>query len=246
MIPYFEQPHLGPIHAFGALVVCAIYFGSNILERRAARYGIFAKTVQQFVTWIMVGGFIGAHLIDRFVYFPKETLRDPLTILKVWQGISSFGGFLGGTIGGVMFFRMRLREGTPWQLTDCFAYAFPFGWIFGRLGCFTAFDHPGSPTHFFLGQHDANGIVRHNLGFEEALYSILIALIFAALGRRQRFTGFYLALFLILYTPFRFAVDFLRVVDVRYFGFTPGQYGCVALFIVGVVLLIVRARAVDE
>ena len=32
--------------------------------------------------------------------------------------------------------------------------------------------------------------------------------------------------------PFRFLVDNLRVVDVRYLGLTPGQYGCVALMLV--------------
>jgi phosphatidylglycerol:prolipoprotein diacylglycerol transferase len=243
LIPYFEQPHLGPIHLFGVLVVCAIFFGSKVLTKRAAQYKISAETVQQFVTWIMVAGFIGAHLVDRFVYFPSETLEDPWSIVKVWQGISSFGGFLGGAVGGLLFFRYKLKEGTAWQVADSFAYAFPFGWVFGRLGCFSAFDHPGRPTTFFLGQMDAKGIVRHNLGLEEALYTVLIVIVFSILGRKPRFTGFFLGMFLVLYTPFRFIVDYLRIVDVRYFGLTPGQYGCIALFIVGLVILRVRSKA---
>ena len=40
-------------------------------------------------------GYIGAHLVDRFVYFPGETLANPISILKFWEGLSSFGGFVG-------------------------------------------------------------------------------------------------------------------------------------------------------
>jgi phosphatidylglycerol:prolipoprotein diacylglycerol transferase len=41
----------------------------------------------------------------------------------------------------------------------------------------------------------------------------------------------------LLYAPVRFLLDFLRYVDVRYFDFTPGQYGAVALLVVGVLIL---------
>jgi phosphatidylglycerol:prolipoprotein diacylglycerol transferase len=41
----------------------------------------------------------------------------------------------------------------------------------------------------------------------------------------------------VLYAPVRFLLDFLRYVDVRYFDFTPGQYGAAALLVVGVLIL---------
>jgi phosphatidylglycerol:prolipoprotein diacylglycerol transferase len=197
------------------------------------------------VSWILLGGFAGAHLVDRLVYFPRETLADPLSILRFWEGLSSFGGFLGGTTGALLFFGRRAAPGTAWRYVDSFAYAFPFGWLFGRLGCFLAYDHPGRTTHFLLGQRYTDGLVRHNLGLEEALYTVLIALLFHALGRKPRFAGFYLALLLVLYAPFRFTVDFLRIVDVRYGGLTPGQYGCFALLAVGLVIFRQRRGALD-
>jgi phosphatidylglycerol:prolipoprotein diacylglycerol transferase len=42
----------------------------------------------------------------------------------------------------------------------------------------------------------------------------------------------------VLYAPVRFLLDFLRVGDRLYFGFTPGQYFSIALLAVGVVLLV--------
>ena len=87
-----------------------------------------------------------------------------------------------------------------------------------------------------------DGVIRHNLGLEEALYTAGIALLFQLLGRKPRFPGFYLGLFLVLYAPFRFGVDFLRLVDVRYGGLTPGQYGCIALLVLAVVILALPRR----
>src|SRR5438045_7371171 len=148
--------------------------GMRFVRRRAAADGLDPMVADRLVTWTLVGGFIGAHLVDRFVYYPRDTLADPLSILRFWEGLSSFGGFLGAIVGGLLFFR-RNRSLPRWRYLDCVAYGFPFGWIFGRLGCTLAFDHPGSETKFFLGERYTDNVARHNLGFEEALYTVLIA-----------------------------------------------------------------------
>jgi phosphatidylglycerol:prolipoprotein diacylglycerol transferase len=246
MIPYFAQPELRlapiTIHAFGVLVACALLVGTAIVRRRAAVQGLSEQAVGRFLSWVLVGGFVGAHLIDRLVYFPAETLRDPLSLVRFWESLSSFGGFVGSTLGAVLFFRRHATPGSMWSYVDSFAYAFPFGWIFGRSGCFVAYDHPGSPTTFFLEQVYKDGVVRHNLGLDEAIYTVLIAALFYVLGRRPRFPGFFLGLFMLVYAPFRFAADFLRIVDVRYGGLTPGKYCCVVLALAGVAILVTRDR----
>lgn len=186
---------------------------------------------------VLVGGFVGAHLVDRLIYFPTETLKDPLTLLWFWQGISSFGGLLGGTVAAALFIRRERLAAIRWRYLDAIAYAFVFGWIFGRLGCFTAFDHPGAPTHFFLGETYRDGVVRHNLGLYEALYFVVLAMLFARLGRRRRAPGFYLGLLCVAYPPVRFGLDFLRIIDVRYLGLTPAQWGSLGFVVLGLVLL---------
>jgi len=247
LIPYFAQPSLpvGPItiHAFGLLVACGVLLGAKILQARAAAEAIPARAATRLVSWILIGGFLGAHLFDRIVYFPAETLGDPVSIFRIWEGLSSFGGFIGGTLGALLFFRRHATPGTAWKYVDAFAYAFPFGWVLGRLGCFVAFDHPGRPTHFVLGQVYKDGIVRHNLGLDEAIYTAFIIVLFHVLGRKPRFAGFYLGVFLLLYAPFRFGVDYLRIIDVRYGGLTPAQYGCIGLLLLGVAILAHRRAA---
>lgn len=245
MIPYFEQAHvsIGPItvHGFGVLVALAVLVGAAVIRKRATTETLDPAIAQRLTTWILIGGFAGAHLVDRFVYFPAETLADPVTILRVWEGLSSFGGFL-GAIAAIVLFTRKHHLDPLWRYLDVIAYAFPFGWIFGRLGCFVAYDHPGSPTRFFLGQEYRDGIVRHNLGFEEALYTILIAFVFALVGRRRRAPGFFVGWLAVLYAPFRFALDFLRQIDVRYLGLTPGQYSSILVLLVGAALVARAAR----
>jgi phosphatidylglycerol---prolipoprotein diacylglyceryl transferase len=242
LIPYFDQPalHLGPIsiHAFGVLVAAGIWLAVKILARRAVREKLDAKLAERLAAWILAGGFIGAHLIDRFVYFPHETLDDPWSIIRPWQGLSSFGGFLGAIAAIVLFMRKDSLEGNKWRYLDAIAYTFPFGWILGRLGCFVAFDHPGSPTSFFLGERYRDGIVRHNLGLEEALYTMVLAGALFWFGRKRRPSGSIVGMLALLYAPFRFSLDFMRKIDVRYFGLTPGQYGSIAVALAGALILI--------
>jgi len=63
-------------------------------------------------------------------------------------------------------------------------------------------------------------------------------LVLHRLGARP---GSYSAAVLVLYTPIRFFLDFLRLDaaqngDVRYGGLTPGQYGSIILFVLGVAI----------
>jgi phosphatidylglycerol:prolipoprotein diacylglycerol transferase len=246
MIPYFEQPRLslGPltIHAFGVLVAIAVLVGHRVFRARALQTGIDPRGGERLLTYVLVGGFIGAHLVDRLVYFPGETLSDPWSILRVWDGLSSFGGFLGAVLGAIICIRREPPGFPTWKYLDAVAYCFVFGWIFGRLGCFVAFDHPGSESRFFLAMVDKHGVPRHNLGLDEAIFTMALALVFYLLARRPRYPGFFLGLLPLLYAPFRFAADFLRVRDVRYGGLTPGQWGTMALLLLGVAILVMARR----
>jgi phosphatidylglycerol:prolipoprotein diacylglycerol transferase len=247
MIPYFEQPSLslGPltIHAFGVLVALSILSSMYLVRRGAAAWGLDPATAEWLTIWILLGGFAGAHLVDRLVYFPADTLVNPWSLLRFWEGLSSFGGFLGAIVGAALFVRHEHLGTQKWLYLDLIAYAFPGGWVFGRTGCFLAFDHPGSATSFFLAQRYTDGVVRHNLGLDEALFTLPVALLFLWLGRRRaRAPGFFLGLLAVLYATARLFLDSLRFVDVRYFDFTPGQYGAAAILVVGMLILATRSQ----
>lgn len=158
MIPFFEQPTLllGPVtlHAFGALVGAALIAGSAIVVRRCRATGLDPERGGDMAIYAIVAGFVAAHLYAVFAYYPRDVLRDPLLVLKIWENISSFGGFVGGIFGIWLFLRVRtpgLPGGEKWKYLDAAAFAMPFAWTIGRLACTVAHDHPGTVTTFPLG-----------------------------------------------------------------------------------------------
>lgn len=269
MMPFFDQPvlHLGPltIHAFGALVAIGIFVGMQITLARTRRENLDPQFCEDLIWYAVLIGFVFSHIFDTVLYYPERIVENPLVLLKIWDGISSFGGILGG-IGGMLFFFHRkgehLSTGEKMRYIDTIAYGFVFAWIFGRLGCTVAIDHPGSISDFVLATSLASpeaqdfirgvyvnadavdklpasfaGLGFHNLGFYEMLYTLLVmAPITFVLGRKRRDPGFFVALYFVLYAPIRFMMDYWRMADVRYLGFTPGQYTAVLMLAFGIYL----------
>ncbi len=263
MVPYFEQPtfSLGPvtIHAFGVLVATAMLVGIGVTLRRCRTLGLDPDLGADLLFYTLVAGFVTAHLVSVLAYFPGEVLRDPLLLLKFWEDISSVGGIAGGLFGIWLFFRLRARSvpaATAWRYLDAIAFAFPFAWVVGRLGCTVAHDHPGTITRFplavSLAKPEARAMITYyygaaghlaalpppatlahmaynDLGWYEFLYTLLVIVpAFLLLDRKPRPTGFFVLAFLFLYLPVRFFLDFLRIADARYLGLTFAQYTAIA------------------
>src|SRR5262249_30628801 len=129
------------------------------------------------------------------------------------------------------------------KYADAVALGLAVGWIFGRTGCFTAHDHPGVRSSFFLAVRYPGG-ARLDLGLLELLFTIVMTVILFVYARKPRVPGRVIGLFATMSAPVRFGLDFLRATDYtaeradqRYAGLTPAQWGCIALLAVGVWLL---------
>jgi phosphatidylglycerol---prolipoprotein diacylglyceryl transferase len=272
MLPYFEQPvwQIGPItiHAFGLAVAVAAWAGLTLVQRRFARLGLDPVLGQRLGGWMLLGGILGAHLFSVLFYFPDRLREDPWLILRIWEDISSMGGFLGGVAAAVIFFATRARaldRESRLAYLDAIAFVFPAALAIGRFGCTLAHDHPGTVTSFplaislktdaalgYIGRvYQEAGLVLprsaptmgfHDLGLYEFLFlSLMVVPLFVGWNRRQRPPGFYLVAFAALYLPVRFAFDMLRVADVRYVGLTPAQW-VAALVMVALLFVVVRHR----
>ena len=107
-------------------------------------------------------------------------------MLEFWDGLSSFGGLLGGILAAVLFFRIR---GVPLsRYGDAFAVGIPTGWAIARIGCFLVHDHPGRLTGFPLAVAFPGG-ARHDLGLYEAVVLFAIAGLLWRLWARRRLEG---------------------------------------------------------
>lgn len=178
MIPYIHVPDLKllglTLHPFGLLVATGVVIGTALATRRARQRGFDLDLLNSFITWMLVLGFIGGHVLDEIFYHPDEILKNPLSLIKLWEGLSSFGGFSGAFIGIVLWkyfysspvhvatlkvptwlakeplviYRPRiLRRPRPipiFPFADLILAVFPVAWIFGRSGCSVVHDHPGA------------------------------------------------------------------------------------------------------
>jgi phosphatidylglycerol:prolipoprotein diacylglycerol transferase len=269
LIPYLELPELPILPArvfgsfpettatlkpFGMLVALGAYTGAVAALRQARRLGASDRAVLSFTGWVAVSSFVFAHVLDAIFYYPREVAEDPLLIVRLWEGLSSFGGFVGAFVGAIAW-RLHYKAALL-PYADIVASSFPVSWTFGRLGCTVAHDHPGVPSEFFLAVRYPEG-GRHDLGFYELLITVPLAIVFLVLRRRRRPWGFYGGVMCVYYAPLRFLLDFLRerpdvsspglfaLGDARYLGLTPAQWACIPLLGLGITLL-VRMRGQGE
>lgn len=260
-IPFWHPDafQIGPLelHPFGILVATGVLLGVHIMRRWAESNGHEDRHVQGLVWYCVITGFVCAHLFDVLAYQPDKLADDPLLLFKIWQGISSYGGFLGGVIGFCWYVWRYKIPVAPYA--DACLIAFVPGFTFGRMGCTVAHDHIGAHTQdFFLATDYSVEVIRrygfgsppgglepglhHNLGFYELLFMLLLCLVlFLANQWKNRPHAFLAALMGTLYAPVRFVMEFFRVnpeADPRYAGLTPAQWLSIVLFAVGVFVLI--------
>ncbi len=250
MIPYIivpdlpiPIPYVGPItiHPFGILVATGVLVGTAIAARRAKSLDYDLGLFNSFVTWMLVGGFIGGHVLDQLSYHWAEVVKHPYSLLTLWTGLSSFGGFIGATTGAVLWkyfdwnrgFRVRRQVLPIMPFADVVQAVFPVAWIFGRSGCSVVHDHRGAKAppdtlvavtypfddHNITEPLDKIGFVqlvhgsvpRYDLGLLELMFTCVLALMFALTWKRKLPIGMYLVVAAFAYAPVRFVMDFLRV-----------------------------------
>lgn len=273
LIPYIEAPeiplsfleyipllgdYINPkdppsIKPFGTLVAIGVYIGSLVTMARAKDRRLDTKLMSDFIFWVVAAGFVISHMFDAITYHPQRVMADPLYLIRVWDGLSSYGGFLGAVIGAVAW--RYYRKQNILEFIDVTVSAFPIAWVFGRMGCSVVHDHPGALSNaWFAVQYPPRTLAagyegRFDLGLIEMVLTIPLALACIWLWRRKPFrpVGFYVGLTLTAYAPARFYLDFLRVepddaifggaVDPRYAGLTPAQWACFVGLAVGLYFL---------
>jgi len=234
------------VKPFGTLVAMGVYIGSMVALRHARERGLDPKKHNDFILWSVLGAFIGAHVFDAIAYHPERVLAEPLYLLRLWEGLSSYGGFLGSLIGTLLWKWSRKAKVMPH--VEMNLSVFPLAWSFGRAGCAVVHDHPGqlSDAWYAVQFPVGDGIEgRLDLGLIEFSLTVPLAIWFWWLWKKKpRPPGFFAGLICTVYAPVRFMMDFLRAPegtmaasDPRYFGLTPAQWASFALLGVGIALL---------
>jgi len=214
------------------LVALGFLVGTLMAGWMAKRRGLKVETIYDIAPWLAIAGMVGGRLGHVLFYEPAYFLQNPLEIFAIWHGgLSVYGGIFACIAVGLLY--LKHKKANVFAYSDVLVFGLPFGKIFGRIGCFLIHDHPGTLTDFVLGVKYSDTEVRHDLGLYLAITAFFLSLLFMWLARKDRSMGTYIVVFALWYGVARFCLDFLRVVDVRYFGLTPGQYFSLVLVIFG-------------
>jgi len=242
-----------PIQPFGVVVAIGVLLGAKVAERFGKEKGVHPAVVSEMVGYVVITAFICCYFLNAAWYRPDQFARllaDPTLLWKEYLGLSSYGGFVGAILG-LLLWRWR-RKVSMVAVGEAATFAFPFGWFFGRIGCFITHDHPGQVSDFFLAvdnyqfgtpEEYVDGVAvfaaRHDLGLYEVFWSAGAVALFLFLHKQnpKRRTGFYMAMLPLIYAPVRFPLDYLRADDATYVGLTPGQWGSIGLLAIGAAMM---------
>jgi len=206
---------------YGILVAAAFLLGLHLAGKLAKRAGLDATLVTNLGVYIALSAIVGAKLfyfITRWDYYSADW--DRLFSLSALQTGGVFYGGLLAALATAYFYTKA--NGLPWLITaDVFAPALAAGHAVGRLGCFAAGCCWGKPTDAPWGVMFTDPLARDLVGtplgvhlhptqLYESFGTALIALFLYRRFGRAHTAGTILGWYLLLYSSFRFCVEFYR------------------------------------
>jgi phosphatidylglycerol---prolipoprotein diacylglyceryl transferase len=122
---------------YGMAYVLAFVF-AYLLLRVLSRRGYLdlpESVLGDFVTWVAFFGVMVGGRLGYVLFYKPEMLRDPLSILRVWEGgMSSHGGIIGVVVFTLIYSR---RRKLPWTNPgDNLCVVAPIGLFLGRCANF--------------------------------------------------------------------------------------------------------------
>tara|TARA_B100000029_G_scaffold506381_1_gene589040 strand:- start:474 stop:1256 length:783 start_codon:yes stop_codon:yes gene_type:complete len=204
----------------------------------------FDDYISYLIIGIIVGGRLGYIVFYNFNYY----VNNILDIFKIWEGGMSFHGGLIGVICASIIFAKKNKQ-DYFLYTDMVALAAPIGIFFGRLANFVNSELYGVPTEvpWAVTFVKVDNLSRHPSQLYEAILEGIILFLILIYFRKKNYLekpGLISALFLILYSIFRFIVEFFRVPDEQLgyliLSLSMGQIISLTFIIFGIILFYVK------
>ena len=125
------------IRYYGLAYVLGFVGAVWLLHRyhRAGRSPFGGNTIGDLITYIVFGVMLGGRLGYFLLYQSEAIFRDPLALLRVWEGgMASHGGFVGVLFALILFARRHHVSFFP--VSDLIATTAALGLFFGRVANF--------------------------------------------------------------------------------------------------------------
>ena len=256
----FIQPSIDPIlislgfldiRWYSLSYIFTFIFGSILIKKlnKKSLNNLSDVQIDKFFVWAVIGVIIGGRVGYVLFYQLQLFFLDPLYIFQIWKGGMSFHGGLIGMILAIYLFAKQ-NNLSFFYLSDLVSIVAPIGLFLGRISNFINTELYGRITDFpfaiiypLIDNNPRHPSQLYEAFFEGVVLFIILYLIFIKNSKKYS-AGIISAYFLILYSIFRFLIEFLREPDLHlglYLNyFSMGQILCIPIFFAGILILFRR------
>ena len=206
------------------------------------------KKFDDYVTFLIIGIILGGRLGYVIFYNLDYYKNNILEIFFIWQGGMSFhGGLLGVVLASVWFAKKNNQD--PYLYLDVVSIVAPIGIFFGRVANFINSELYGIETSLPWGVKfiKVDDLYRHPSQLYEAFFEGIILFVILMYLRKKflmRSPGFISGMFLLIYSTFRFLIEFLRAPDEQLgyilLNLSMGQIISLIFLVIGIYLSLTK------
>lgn len=256
---------IGPlyIHFYGIIIMSGALGAAYLASFEARRRGESGENIWDALTWVLIGGVIGARLWH--IFTPTASLVEqgittmyylthPLDAIATWNGgLGIPGAVIGGAIALFFFTRHQHLSFPLW--CDIIAPGLALGQAVGRWGNFFNQEVYGAPCSLPWCIHideqyrlpNFRDIERyHPLFLYESIWNLANVFFLMWLGRRfssRIKAGDVFLVYLITYPLGRFLLEFLRLDPANFGSININQTVMLVCIVVSGTTLFIRHRA---
>ena len=228
--------------------------------RAAIKENLDQDMVYNTAIFGIVGGIVGARLVHVFDNWDVYG-GDPGRIIAIWNGgIGLWGGILGGWIAGALY--AYFKKAPVGKLMDIAAPAMFVGQSLGRIGDIINGEHwsraldagwgwyfppPSSPGRAgadrFFGNPER---AVHPTVVYEIIWNMIGLFVITRLKGKLKPTGAIWMVYLTWYSVGRFAIQYLRLDDVKFWGLQEAHLIAIMVLAFTVPYIIMKVRWADK
>ena len=240
------------IYWYSITMFLGVFFGFLVAYFEVKRKKINKDFFENMAFYAILFGFIGARIY--YVLFNLNYyLKDPLEIVKVWNGgLAIHGGIIGAVIA--IYIYCKKKNVSFFEMLDVCTPALLIGQVIGRWGnFFNSEAHGGIVTKAFLEKlhlpnfiiegMNINGVYYHPTFLYESVLNFICFILLLFLRRKKNIrVGVFLGIYLIWYGIVRFFVESLRTDSLMLGSLKMAQVISIVLVIIGIVLIITSRK----
>ena len=236
------------IRWYSLAYVFGIIFGWAYCKKKLIKDQKLLNLFDDLITYLIIGIIVGGRLGYVIFYNLEYYLKNFSEILMIWNGGMSFHGGLIGIIFVTVIFSKKHKIDS-YIFLDLIALVAPIGIFLGRIANFINSELYGRETDIIWSVKFVaiDNVSRHPSQIYEAIFEgLVLFFLLNHFAKKDNFNkpGLISCLFIILYSLFRFILEFFRAPDAQvgylFFQLTLGQLFSIVFFFLGLFLYLVK------